>query len=158
MPHNVVTLKQHPGLTLASGQPKFVPDMATPVEIMTNAQRLALETAPFGLVVIESDTISDNKAYIGTGNGTNWLGPFTAAQVGLGGGGSSGTSTESEVVDNTGNFIYEGYAPFGSATSAAAWKIFRTPVSGSVTGPTQRADSNSNYDNVWDNRAALSYT
>lgn len=87
-----------------------------------------------------------------------WLGPYTAAQVGLNSASPTQTASEAEIVDNTGANIYEGYAPFGTATSAAAWKILRTPVSGTVTGPTQRADGNDNYDNVWDSRATLSYT
>jgi hypothetical protein len=69
-----------------------------------------------------------------------------------------GISAEAEVVDNTGTFIYEGYAAFGSATSATVWKIRRSAISGTVVGPTTRADGNDNYDNVWDNRAALIYT
>lgn len=53
------------------------------------ADRTAIGSAPFGVLFVETDTLANAKCYIGTGNGTNWLGPYTAAQVGLGGGGSS---------------------------------------------------------------------
>jgi hypothetical protein len=52
---------------------------------------------------------------------------------------------------------YQGWAPPGTATSATAWRMRRITISGTVTSITW-ADGNSNYDNIWDNRAALSYS
>jgi hypothetical protein len=52
---------------------------------------------------------------------------------------------------------YVGEAALGSATSAAVWRIKRISVSGTVTTITW-ADGNENFDNVWDNRASLSYS
>ena len=52
---------------------------------------------------------------------------------------------------------YEGMAVPGSATSAAVWRIKRVgTVASDVT--VLWADGNANFDNIWDNRLALSYT
>lgn len=51
---------------------------------------------------------------------------------------------------------YLGYSPLGAATSTDNWKIKRILVSGTLTS-TQFADGNENYDNIWDNRASLTY-
>ena len=57
---------------------------------------------------------------------------------------------------------YIGYAPIGTATSAASWLIARV-TKASATSPngvviTEYADGNMAYDNIWNNRAALSYS
>jgi len=52
---------------------------------------------------------------------------------------------------------YHGTAVKGSVTSAPVWRIKRINVVGGVTTVTW-ADGDSNYDNVWDNRAILTYT
>lgn len=51
---------------------------------------------------------------------------------------------------------YVGKAKMGTATSAASWQIFKVSVSGNVTSITW-CDSNNNFDNIWDNRAGLTY-
>jgi len=51
---------------------------------------------------------------------------------------------------------YVGKAASDVATSAAFWKIQRILVSGSDTTITY-ADGNEYYDNIWDNRASLTY-
>lgn len=53
--------------------------------------------------------------------------------------------------------IYQGFAIFGSLTSEAVWQIKKIEESGTVTTVTY-ADGNDDYDNIWDNRAALSYS
>lgn len=55
------------------------------------------------------------------------------------------------------NLTYIGFAKIGSATSAAVWQIFRVQKTGSTT-LIQYADGNENYDNVFDDRASLSYS
>jgi hypothetical protein len=62
-----------------------------------------------------------------------------------------------DIVDATTS--YQGYALPGTATSAAAWQITRSTKdgSGNVTA-VLFADGNDLYDNVWDNRASLSYS
>lgn len=52
---------------------------------------------------------------------------------------------------------YKGWAPLGTATSAAKWKIIKYNKVGNVTTP-QYADGDMNYDNVWDDRASISYS
>ena len=52
---------------------------------------------------------------------------------------------------------YYGYAlALGADPAGAVWRIRREVVSGSVTVASY-ADGNGNYDNVWDNRASLTY-
>ena len=53
---------------------------------------------------------------------------------------------------------YLGSSRPGSATSAAAWRISRITFDGSGNYTGQKwADGNGNYDNIWDNRASLTY-
>ena len=52
---------------------------------------------------------------------------------------------------------YIGEAAIGSATSEALWRIKKLTVSGSVTGITWAGGSQA-FTNIWDNRAALSYS
>ena len=52
---------------------------------------------------------------------------------------------------------YHGSATKGSVASAPVWKIKRINVVGGVTTVTW-ADGDSNYDNVWNNSASLTYT
>lgn len=56
--------------------------------------------------------------------------------------------------DYTDTYFYVGNASPGTATNSASWQIFRI----SSIGVMQFADGNSNFDNVWDNRASLSYS
>lgn len=51
---------------------------------------------------------------------------------------------------------YIGYADPGVLVSAALWQIRRITVTGSVTA-IEWADSDKNFDNIWNNRAALVY-
>ena len=53
---------------------------------------------------------------------------------------------------------YQGHASPGSLTSQAVWRIKRmTFDSSSRHTITEFADSDGNYNNVWDNRATLTY-
>ncbi len=51
---------------------------------------------------------------------------------------------------------YVGKAAIGSGNGSAVWQIQKLVVTGTVTTATW-ADSDSNFDNVWTNRASLSY-
>ena len=54
---------------------------------------------------------------------------------------------------------YIGSSGSGTATSAALWQISRLTFDGSGNITSQKwADGNSNLDNVWDDRASLTYT
>lgn len=57
----------------------------------------------------------------------------------------------------TGGVTYYGFAAAGTATSAASWKIAKETVSG-VSTTLLFADGDVNFNNVWDNRASLSYS
>lgn len=52
---------------------------------------------------------------------------------------------------------YIGEAVVGTLGSASTWRIQRVTVSGAVTS-IEWADGNANADNVWDDRASLSYS
>lgn len=49
------------------------------------------------------------------------------------------------------------HRPGSSTTSAAVWRIARRSQTGTVWSY-EWADGNRNYDNIWDNRASLTYT
>lgn len=58
----------------------------------------------------------------------------------------------------TTNVTYVGKAPIGSATSSAVWQIKRLDESGTPnTLVIKYADGDALYNNVWDNRSALTY-
>jgi len=68
-------------------------------------------------------------------------------------GGSTNYTTRIETV---GTLTYIGNAVIGSATSGALWQIKRLD---STSGLIKLwADGNDNFDNIWDNRASLSYS
>ena len=58
--------------------------------------------------------------------------------------------------DASGTVTYYGFAAAGTATSAAAWKIMKHTTSNPQS--IEFADGDGAYDNVWDNRASLSYS
>ena len=58
----------------------------------------------------------------------------------------------------TTNVTYVGKATIATATSAASWQIFKMDETTANTLIITWADGNSNYDNVWNNRASLSYS
>lgn len=60
-------------------------------------------------------------------------------------------------VDDTGGTIYVGISSPGVATSAAVWQILRLVESGG-TFNLKYADGDAEFNNIWDNRAGLSYS
>ena len=52
---------------------------------------------------------------------------------------------------------YVGYAPLGTSSAAASWKIKKITVSGTQT-TVSYANGSSSYNNAWTNRATLTYT
>lgn len=59
--------------------------------------------------------------------------------------------------DAGGGVTYRGWAVPGTATSAAGWRVTKiTETTGDYV--LNFADGNNNFDNVWDNRASLSYS
>jgi hypothetical protein len=58
--------------------------------------------------------------------------------------------------DSAAPYTYVGRAPIGSDTSQAVWQIKRIDETSGVI--ILFADGDSNYNNVWDNRASLNYS
>lgn len=68
------------------------------------------------------------------------------------------TKPQAEQVDEASATVtYQGWATVGTATSAASWRIRKISKSGNVTSITW-ADGNATYDNVWADRASLTYS
>lgn len=63
---------------------------------------------------------------------------------------------EATQTDEDGTVTYYGYAAPGSDTSKPVWKIKKVDETGDLF--IVWADGNANYDNIWDNRASLSYS
>ena len=55
----------------------------------------------------------------------------------------------------TSTLFYVGEATFAAPTSSSTWRIRKIDTSTGVD--VKWADGNSNYDNVWDDRASLTY-
>lgn len=66
------------------------------------------------------------------------------------------TATRLEVASST--ITYVGKATAGTATSTAIWQIQRLTSTAGGNLTIEYADGNILYDNVWDNRASLSYS
>ena len=64
------------------------------------------------------------------------------------------------LLDEVGTLTYVGEAAPGSATSAAVWRIFRLDETGSGDEELIKkfASGSTNFDQIWDNRLALSYS
>ena len=70
----------------------------------------------------------------------------------------SSQGPEAFIVDEySGTLIYLGWAGVGSATGSSVWKIQRISITGSIT-TIAWADGNPQYDNVWENRASITYS
>jgi len=65
---------------------------------------------------------------------------------------------EPTIIDDTGvgGITYVGVAVFGASTAAARWKIKKITEVGTIT-TIQYADGDTKFDNIWDNRATLTY-
>jgi len=62
------------------------------------------------------------------------------------------------VIDDAGGGVtYVGKAKCGTATSVARWQVKRVTIVG-ADSVVEWADGNNEYDNIWDNRAALAYS
>lgn len=61
---------------------------------------------------------------------------------------------EAVQIDDTGTYIYMGWAIPGSSTGDSVWRIARIDTNGNKLW----ADGNALYDNEYDNRASLSYS
>ena len=66
------------------------------------------------------------------------------------------TQGEALISEVSGGTTYVGRALPGSTTASARWQISRIVVAGGTTTVTW-ADGNITYDNIWNNRASLTY-
>ncbi len=84
--------------------------------------------------------------------------PFTGnLDTVTGGGGSSLSSMDYEIDEASDTVTYIGKADPGTATSAASWQIVRvTRVDDDYSR--ELADGDTDFDNIWDDRASLSYS
>ena len=63
-----------------------------------------------------------------------------------------------QVDEATGSITYVGYADPGTASSSPLWQIFRLDESSDPELVKLYADGDTDFDNVWDDRASLSYS
>jgi Collagen triple helix repeat (20 copies) len=96
-----------------------------------------------GNVKLTNLTIGDNLQW----NGVYWSNSQEDSMA--------NQNVQLDVVDASVTYI--GYAAAGSSTSSASWKIKKITTTGDDIAITW-ADGNTNFDNIWDNRAALTYT
>jgi len=66
-----------------------------------------------------------------------------------------GGGVQQKIDEPDANTTYIGFAPRGDATSASTWLIKKISVSGTVT---TTAWASTEFDQVWDDRASLTYT
>ena len=60
--------------------------------------------------------------------------------------------------DSNGRLEYYGESKPGSVTSDYVWRISKRTYSGNKLSGLLWAEGNTKFDNIWDNRAALSYS
>jgi len=88
----------------------------------------------------------------GGGGGSSSIAPFMVE----GALPTASPTLANRVDDTVANTVYIGNAPIGSASSGAVWQIKRLDTSSGVI--TMWADGDSQFNNIWDNRASLSYS
>lgn len=105
---------------------------------------------------------SDQQVDILNAHRGNHPSPYDASAFGRVGNDVSGQgfyrsseTDESTYIDDATTYIYIGSAIPNTATSSAMWKIMRVTA---ATGTTLYADGDAYYNNIWDNRASLSYS
>lgn len=93
--------------------------------------------------------------YVKTDPGSELAYPLLSAAFGLVNGGDQQILIDD--VTTTG-MTYIGYAPIGTATSAAAWKIKRVDESGTPITTAVKLATGGVSTNIFDNRASFTYT
>ena len=68
-------------------------------------------------------------------------------------------SPEHVIIDEvSGSLTYQGWSGIGSNTGSTVWKIQEIATAGGSVTTITWADGNALYDNVWDDRASLTYS
>lgn len=71
---------------------------------------------------------------------------------------TSTNSTQKIIIDEVSTSVsYIGFSEIGSSTANPVWRILKITVSGTIT-ELLHADGDGAYDNIWDNRASLTYS
>jgi len=109
---------------------------------VTSDGRLLVEASISGGIHIGSVSANVDSVYVQSGT-------FT---------GSTFAPNYSTRFEEIGSVTYVGDAVIGTNTGSANWKIKRITESGTTYIETLWADGNEAFDNVWDNRASLSYS
>lgn len=109
----------------------------------------------------ENDVVSwDGSSYVCTSDHTNQEPPNASYWDVLSAAGIDAEDVlpfATELDDVGGGVTYVGSADPGTATSAASWRIKRITETGADIS-IEFADGDAFFDNVWDNRASLSYS
>lgn len=102
---------------------------------------------------------SDNDLYIDVDDSDIYL-KVTGSWVLQGNLGAVALTTRTDTVDPdaTPEVTYRGTALPGTATSASSWRVERITIQSDGDVEILYADGNDSFDNIWDNRLALSYS
>lgn len=128
----------------------------------TNTYLQSIESSASGLATALIDTVSvGNAAAVANVQMIGGLDGSTARFIKTNSNGELQTVAVQQyktIVDEaSASVTYVGRAVPGTLTSAASWQISKFTLTGNVLEE-QTADGNLNFDNIWDNRASLSYS
>lgn len=134
-----------PGATGSPGSPGTAGTSGA--SIRTGSGAPGVELGYDGDVYIDGD-----NGDIWSKSGGTWSLSGSAREV------SIATRTDTVDPNATPEITYRGDAPPGTASSAAAWRVRKITIAADGDVTIEYADGNDLYDNIWDNRLALSYS
>ncbi len=126
---------------------KAIKKIVIPAQIHTDTSKIEKELKASNKLLKE---IRDTPS--GGGGGSSSIAPFMVE----GALPTASPTLANRVDDTVANTVYIGNAPIGSGSSGAVWQIKRLDTSSGVI--TMWADGDSQFNNIWDNRASLSYS
>lgn len=128
----------------------------THVDVGSTPSQVTIDTGKFQ--VVESTT-QDNPVVIQSQQITILTAGIQGPPGVQGPAGGEEAVPYAERVDFVGaTIIYRGEATVGTLDSAPLWRVRRITLNSEGDATTEWADGNSNFDNIWDNRASLSYS
>lgn len=93
----------------------------------------------------------DDRSTLIKGRSDDWMTAHGSAQVELIGGMAKAVDASSSTT------FYKGWADIGASTADAVWRIQRITISSGLF-TFEWADGDASFDNIWDNRASLTYS
>lgn len=117
-----------------------------PIKLSRAAAATVAFSTPQEIVISHADDS------IRIGNGTNLMNVNADGSIDV-----NTASFSSRIDEASSTITYIGKAVAGTSNSSANWQIYRLTTSGS-TSTIEWADGNTNFDNIWNNRASLSYS